>query len=132
MLIVDASVAVKWVLDETGSDRALALVTSQQTMAAPSLVIEEVGNVAWKRVRRRLATPSEAHEMVFLAIGMLSLVVPAEELWEEALKLAVELNHPIYDCFYLALAQREGAPFVTADARLARLAGEIGISLEPL
>jgi predicted nucleic acid-binding protein len=42
-------------------------------------------------------------------------VIPIEELRVRALALAIELRHPIYDCFYLALAERENAPLVTAD-----------------
>ncbi len=40
------------------------------------------------------------------------------ELANRALSLAIELQHPIYDCFYLALAQRENALLITADERL--------------
>ena len=41
-----------------------------------------------------------------------------EELRGRALAIAVDLNHPIYDCFYLALAEREHAPLISADKRL--------------
>lgn len=53
-LIVDASVAAKWVLDEAGSDEARALLT--QTVAAPDLIYAEVFNAVHKRVRRGEAT----------------------------------------------------------------------------
>jgi len=45
-------------------------------------------------------------------------LVPVEDLRNRALELAIELDHPIYDCFYLALAERERCPLVTADKRL--------------
>ena len=33
------------------------------------------------------------------------------------MRLAIEIGHPAYDCIYLALARRLGAPLVTADMR---------------
>jgi predicted nucleic acid-binding protein len=45
-------------------------------------------------------------------------LISAEELRLRALELALELNHPIYDCFYLALAERERCPLVSADKKL--------------
>lgn len=43
----------------------------------------------------------------------------------EALALACHLNHPVYDCLYLALARREAALLLTADQRLKRLADQV-------
>lgn len=45
-------------------------------------------------------------------------LVPLGDLAGRATEIAIELNHPIYDCFYLALAERERAPIVSADAKL--------------
>jgi predicted nucleic acid-binding protein len=41
-------------------------------------------------------------------------------LKDRALAIAIELRHPAYDCFYLALAERNTSPLVTADDRLIR------------
>lgn len=46
------------------------------------------------------------------------------QLVSRALELAIQLKHPIYDSFYLALAERERAPLITADERLIRAAGQ--------
>ena len=43
----------------------------------------------------------------------------------EALALACHLNHPVYDCLYLALARREAAAVLTADKRLMALAEQV-------
>jgi predicted nucleic acid-binding protein len=48
----------------------------------------------------------------------LDLLVPDEELRLRALEIALNLKHPIYDCFYLALAEREGAALISADRKL--------------
>jgi predicted nucleic acid-binding protein len=132
ILIVDASVAIKWVLPEPDSHVALALRTDERLFSAPSLIIEEISNIAWKYVRRGELNRDKSLVVARVAIGLVHVIAPAAELYERALTLAIDLDHPIYDCFYLALAAREGAPVVTADARLAKLAERIGVTVERL
>ena len=43
--------------------------------------------------------------------------MPIEPLLDSALDLAIQLNHPIYDCLYLALALRHDTDVITADRR---------------
>jgi len=50
---------------------------------------------------------------------------PDRSLQAEALALAIRLNHPVYDCLYLALARREAATLVSCDQRLLRLAEQV-------
>ncbi len=47
-------------------------------------------------------------------------VVPTRSLLEAAARLAIELDHPAYDCLYLALALDQDCRFVTADDRFNR------------
>ena len=58
--VVDASVAIKWFLPELYGDAALRLLREGHSLVAPDLLFPEVGNVLWKRVRRREATAKEA------------------------------------------------------------------------
>jgi len=51
-LIVDASVAVKWFSAEDGADRAEALFVAEPDLAAPELILAEVGNAMWKKHRK--------------------------------------------------------------------------------
>jgi predicted nucleic acid-binding protein len=117
-LVVDASVAVKWVLDEPATDRAVALRTSDAEFIAPSLVRAEIGSALWRAALRGDITAPDAARALNGAVSHYSRIILLEELAHGALELAVELRHPIYDCFYLALAQRERCPLITADARL--------------
>lgn len=116
-IIVDASVAAKWVLDEDGSDRA-NLLRAERDLAAPSLIAAEIGNALWKAVRRRLVSRDSAIVAAQAALLAFDTLVPNEDLHVRALELAADLNHPVYDCFYLALAERERAPIVSADDKL--------------
>ena len=55
---------------------------------------------------------------------MFSQLVPLRQLAPRAAALAHQLDHPVYDCFYLALSERRDVPLVTADRRLiAKVAG---------
>jgi predicted nucleic acid-binding protein len=114
-LVVDASVAVKWILPEAGSDAAAALREQEPALTAPSLVIAEIGSAIWRAARGGAIRRTEATEGIEAALLWFQSLIPVEELRVRALTLAVELKHPIYDCFYLALAERENAPVATAD-----------------
>jgi predicted nucleic acid-binding protein len=50
-LVIDASVALKWFIDEDGSDRAAALLDGKELLIAPDLIVAEVCNAGWKAVR---------------------------------------------------------------------------------
>jgi predicted nucleic acid-binding protein len=116
-LVVDASVASLWVLEQDGSERAFAL-RNEDSLIAPSLIVAEIGSALWKAVRRGDTTRANALVALEAALLPIDEIVPLEEFRERALEIAIELNHPIYDCFYLALAERERYPLVTGDKRL--------------
>jgi predicted nucleic acid-binding protein len=121
ILVVDASVAAKWVLPEPGSERALTLRTSDD-LIAPAQVMAEVANAVWKYAKRGNLSNADAVAAVHLASSALAQVVPLDELVAPSLEMAMRFRHPVYDCFYLALAAREGAPLITADATQFELA----------
>ena len=117
-LVVDASVAVKWVLNEPATDRAVALRAGDAELIAPSLVRAEIGSALWRGALRGDMTAPDAARALNAAVSHYTRIIRLEELADDALELAIELRHPIYDCFYLALAQRERCPLITADSRL--------------
>lgn len=121
--VVDSSVAVKWYAAEPDSDLATALLG--EPLVAPDLIRAEVANALWKKVRRG----EMVREQTMAALPHLSAAVtllPAEALAETALAIALDLGHPVYDCFFLAMAQELSLPLITADTRLcARLEGTL-------
>ena len=116
-LVVDASVAVLWLLKQEQSLDAVA-VRNETPLIAPSLIAAEIGSALWKAVRRGDVNDADAATAMSTALLPFEAIIPMEDLRLPALELAIELDHPIYDCFYLALAERERAPLVTADKRL--------------
>ena len=117
-LVVDASVAFKWFAQEDGTDRALVLLEHEEPIVAPDLIVAEICNAAWKSLRRRELSPAQFDAIVDDVAQPFSRLVPIEGLIRPAAALTRRLDHPVYDCLYLALADTEGLPIVTADERL--------------
>jgi predicted nucleic acid-binding protein len=124
-LVVDASVAVKWLFDEPDSEKAEALLASageedDLKLVAPAILPAEVANALWKRMRRgdmdRLKTLETGQRFE----GICPLLLPIEDLVHRALELAIDSRHPVYDCLYVALAEELHADLITADERLYR------------
>ena len=113
-LIVDASVVVKWFIDEEGKEAARALPATH-SLIAPDLVLIETFNAVWKRARRGEATQAQVEAVAQVLPGLLQRLVPQAHLFPASAILARELRHPIYDCLYIALALDDGSPLVTAD-----------------
>jgi predicted nucleic acid-binding protein len=117
--VVDASVVIKWVVEEDGTAAALA-VRRRAALSAPELLIPECANILWKKTQRGEMTK----ETALLAARLLERaeieLCPTRMLLEPATRLAIELDHSAYDCLYLALAVERGCQFVTADERIIR------------
>ncbi len=117
--VVDASVAIKWVVEEPETDGALQLWRTSELLA-PNLLVAEASNILWKAVGRGELTAEVALLAVDTLLASEITLTPMETLMKRATDLAISFDHPAYDCFYLALAEVEGCPLVTADLRLAR------------
>jgi predicted nucleic acid-binding protein len=124
MVVVDASVAIKWFILEPEREAARRLLASRDRLLAPELVVAEVANALWKRGVSGEADVQQAPATAAALPRFFGRLFALAPLAGRALAIANDLGHPVYDCFYLALAERENAQLVTADRRLiARLAG---------
>lgn len=120
--VVDASVVVKWFVEEEGSSAAAALLRAAKLMA-PDLLAAESANILWKKVARGELSRAEAVTAARLIERSDIEFICSRGLIAAATALAINLGHPAYDCLYLALAAERDCPFVTADERLARKLG---------
>lgn len=118
-MIIDASVAFKWLVHEDDSDLALALLR-RDDLLAPNLVSSEVGNALWKKARREQFDPTISHADVLATLPSYLALVEEHAFIGRALEIAYALDHAIYDCVYLAAAEHFGLPLVTADDRFLR------------
>ena len=114
--VVDASVALKWLTTDPGTEAALRL--PDHTLFAPDLLLVECANALWRKQRLGELNAEE----VFLGTKLLTSgqieFEGVHPLVQDALQLALALGHPVYDCVYLALAQQRHITLVTADTRL--------------
>jgi predicted nucleic acid-binding protein len=122
LLVVDASVGLKWVLSEPDGHLAEALLRLEPSLVVPDFWLNEATNVLWLQVRRGILAAEEARE----ALGMLQAQLEPTptttmRLHDMALDIGIALNHPPYDTLYLAFALAVGASAViVADAPFAR------------
>lgn len=128
--VIDASVAVKWFVQEPESDAAERLLAFDGKLAAPRILMNEVASGLWKNYfRDRIG-----RETLFASLGQTERVIEAwyddAPLLQTAMEMALDLPHHIYDCIYLALARQLGTSCITSDKKLLRLAPkELAIAL---
>jgi predicted nucleic acid-binding protein len=109
-LVVDASVALKWVLQEPDSHLAEALLRFEEDLLVPDFWLGEATNVLWLQVRRKLLLPDEAREGLGLLRTQIRPTPTADmDLHEVALEIGLAVNHSTYDTLYLAFAIAMGA-----------------------
>lgn len=126
LFVLDASVAAKWFLPGAGEslvEEAFQLLrrhTDQEVeFTAPDLFWAELGNVLWKAVRLGRWSAADAVAALQDMRGKKLVTVPAEDLIENALAIALAAERSVYDSLYIALAVQSGGELVTADERLA-------------
>jgi predicted nucleic acid-binding protein len=119
-LVVDASVAITWFWPFPESDRAEELIRSAEPLIAPEVVLAEIANAAWRAATFEKLAAQTAKDAVRESSRFFSELIPSIFLKDRAFEIAMELRHPIYDCFYLALAEMREAQLVTMDGRLIR------------
>jgi predicted nucleic acid-binding protein len=104
-LVVDASVGLKWVLNEPDCDTARDLAVSDELLLLPDFWLNEACNVLWVQVRKGILTPDEAREGLELLREQVEPTPTAElALHDTALDIALAINHSTYDTMYVAFA----------------------------
>jgi predicted nucleic acid-binding protein len=125
--VVDTSVAVKWVLAEPDSNKALQVVTdtvaANKRLFVLDLVLVEAANVFWTRYHRGLLTLPEAQQALTLLLQATVQVLPCLPILQVAFDLAARYNVAVYDALFVAVLQNLGADGVTADEPLVRAVG---------
>jgi predicted nucleic acid-binding protein len=122
--VLDASVALKWVLPEPDTPKAVRLRNAyrQQVheLLAPDVFPAEVAHALAKAERRRILRPPEGARRLALVLRTPPRFHPYLPLLGRAFQIASALRVGVYDCLYVALAEREACELVTADDRLVK------------
>lgn len=117
--VVDASIAVKWVVPEEHSDTADRLLATGVGLHAPAHWLAEAGTALWaKSAIEGVLTRRQVEDRVEWLSGLAVEETPVRGLLAAATAVSFDLHLTVYDALYLALAERIAAPLVTADRKL--------------
>ena len=116
---LDASIVVKWYVTEAHSEDARRLLAHRLRRFAPDFLLVEFANTVWKKARRGEIADPYAYLGEIPEIREAIELLPTADLVERAARLALEKDHPLYDCLYLACAEATGSTLITADRAFA-------------
>ena len=133
-LTVDASIVVKWFVAEPLHHEARLMLARRLNLHAPDLVLSEFANTIWKKTRSKETPDEEPYLNEMASLPDVISLFPDRELVERAVRLAFEIDHPVYDCLYLACAEATGSDVITADRRMVNksAAQSLGVRVEYL
>jgi len=124
--VIDASVAAKWFLPESGEtltaealDLLKGYAMGQVRFLVPDLFWAELGNVLWKAVRLKRLSQRSAEAALRATRDRDFPTVPSHSLLEAAFTIASAFDRTVHDALYVALALHSKSQLVTADGRLA-------------
>jgi predicted nucleic acid-binding protein len=121
-LILDASVALKWVLNEDDSDLARELradyLAGAYEFIVPDIFPAEIGHALVRAERRGLIDVGEASLLATRILFILPDLYPNLDLISRAIDIASKHRVGVHDCVYVALAEQENIPLLTADRKL--------------
>src|SRR5947208_11734644 len=118
MRVVDASVVIKWHIDEVGAEAAETVRRSAASFAVPDLLFLEAASTVWKNVRRGLMSTDRGVGIIESIVAGPFVVYGCQALTKDALRIAIARDITPYDASYVALAISTRAEYVTADRRL--------------
>lgn len=131
MIVVDASLGVKWFLDEAGSDQATdVLVANRRQIAVPDLFAIEVASALVRECNIHKEESSHyswalARLFALLEGGAVDQQQTGHNDLSAAVNIATDIGHPLKDCVYLVLAMNLDCELFTSDRRFANKASEV-------
>ena len=119
VVVVDASVVIKWYLPEDHGEAARRLLDSPDEFIAPDHLFAETTNAVWKAVRRKALSAEDGFEIVERLDDEVEItLVSCRDLAADAYEIAIAYGRSVYDAMYVALAVDRNTRLITADDRL--------------
>ncbi len=122
--VLDSSVAFKWVIAEAGADKALRLRDDFQkavhALIAPDVFTAELAHALTRAERQGRITAGEALALWTDVMTTPPQFFPSAPLTPRAIEISSLMRVGVYDCLYVALAERENCDLITADDKLIR------------
>ena len=127
---------MKWVLPEADSDKAIRLQEDFENkiheLLSPDTFPVEIAHALTRAERRGLIQPPESLRRFQLVARTLPILHPYLALLPRAIELSSSQRIGVYDCLYVALAEREQCKVVSADQRLVNTFPSIVMPLSSL
>jgi predicted nucleic acid-binding protein len=121
---VDSNVAFKWEVPERDTDKALRLRDDYRTavheLFAPDFFPVEVGHALARAERQNRIKPPDGWAAWLTIMTDKPVLLPSYTLMPRAYAIASAARHGVYDCLYIALAERETCELITADNALVK------------
>ncbi|MFO1101927.1 MAG: type II toxin-antitoxin system VapC family toxin [Methylocystis sp.] len=117
VVVIDASVAVKWYVAEAWRNEARNVLATAAELIALDFILTEVANALRRKVTEGTVTKEQALNALDDLPASFSRLIHAEQTLRAAFDLALRLSHPLPDCVYLACAVLNGASLVTDDRK---------------
>ena len=128
--MIDSNIAVSLLMNLPYSEHARNAAQEADGLIAPELIYSEFTNALWKIAIISGTSEELLHTILARLYVLLDYTADRRELATEALRLAIRLRHPAYDCFYVALAKSRGIPLLTADRKLANVILGAGVKID--
>jgi predicted nucleic acid-binding protein len=122
--VLDSSVALKWVLPEADSAKAIRLRDEYKNgiheLLAPDIFTSEIANALATAERQGRIKKGESAVFLHDILRAAPMLRPTAPLLLRAMAVSIATRRAVYDCVYLALAEAERCELVTADDQFAR------------
>lgn len=128
MLVIDASVMVKLLVDEPLTEAARQAVATRDDCIAPDLIHVEIASALAKKVRLFGLPVAEAMAGLESYGEFIAQIVDSQAYFRDAMSLSIAIDHSLFDCLYLALAIDRRCPLLTADVKFADRATAAGLA----
>ena len=134
MIVIDSSAFSKFLLREENWEKVIPYLDPSLEPHAVDMLTIETTNVIWKYMRKyKLITREQAlglyKQMRKLIEEEVIILEPSEKYLQEALKIAMDYDLPIYDSLFLAQARNLKIKLITSDRRQRDVAGGIGLGV---
>lgn len=127
IVTIDVSAAVEVVMGRPKQKSIINILKKADWIIAPSLFIYEASNVMWKYHSLQNYSLDNIVKKIRYLHEMVDQFIDAKEIYEEAIPLSCNINHPAYDSMYLVTSRRKNATLITLDKRLIKAAKKIDI-----
>jgi predicted nucleic acid-binding protein len=120
--VLDSNVGIKWLLQEDLSDKARVVrdefLLGRHELLAPDIFMVEAAHAVTRAQRQGRVLPNEVKVFIDDLIATAPDFHPHAPLLSRAIEISVQARHNVYDCLYVALAEREGCELLTADQKM--------------